>query len=106
TFLATYGHENVKEKVFIPAEEHQALLDEAVRAAEEIAPMLGTATSDTMRKLYQHQLESIDRRIAELEKLPTSSARWEWREQPETYAEVSESADTEERRQLLIKRKV
>jgi site-specific DNA recombinase len=106
TFLATYGHENVKAKVHIPAQDHQAELDEAVRAAEEIAPLLGTATSETMRKLYQNQLESIDRRIAELEKLPTSSARWEWREQPETYAEVWESADTEERRQLLIKRKV
>ncbi|MCW2551137.1 MAG: 31, gp66 [Mycobacterium sp.] len=106
TFLGMYGQEYVKEKVFIPAEDHQAELDEAVRAAEEIAPMLGAATSDTMRKLYQNQLEAIDRRIAALEKLPTSSARWEWREQPQTYAEVWESAATEARRQLLIKRKV
>ncbi|MGB0972301.1 MAG: recombinase family protein [Mycobacterium sp.] len=106
TFLATYGHEKVKERVYIKAEDHQIELDEAVRAAGEIAPMLGAAASDTMRKLYQDQLEAIDRRIAELEKLPKSEARWEWREQPETYAEVWEKANTEERRQLLIKRKV
>lgn len=105
-FLAVYGHENVKERVYIKAEDHQAELDEALRAAEEITPMLGTATSETMRKLYQNQLEAIDRRVAELEKLPTSSARWEWREKPETYADVWGSADTEERRQLLIRRKV
>lgn len=106
TFLGVYGHENVKERVLIPAEDHQAELDEAVRAAQEIAPMLGSATSDTMRKLYQGQLAAIDRRIAELEKLPTSSARWEWREQPQTYAEVWDGADADQRRQLLIKRKV
>lgn len=105
-FLFYYGHENIKEKVFVPAADHQAELEEAVRAAEEIAPMLGSATSGTMKKLYQSQLEAIDRRIAELEKLPTSAARWEWREQPQTYAEVWESADADERRQLLIKRKV
>ncbi|QGJ90183.1 serine integrase [Mycobacterium phage SheaKeira] len=106
TFLRTYGGEKVKERVFVPAESHQEELEEAVRAAGEIAPLLGTATSDTMRKMYQTQLESIDRRIAALEKLPTSSARYEWREQPATYADAWEQASTEERRQLLIKRKV
>lgn len=106
TFLTYYGHENIKEKVHIPAADHQAELDEAVQAAQEISLMLGTATSTTMRKLYQGQLEAIDRRIAELEKLPTSPARWEWREQDQTYAEVWGSADADERRQLLIKRKV
>ncbi|MFA5707380.1 recombinase family protein [Mycolicibacterium sp.] len=106
TFLDSYGHERLKERVFIPAETHQLELDEAVRAVQEITPLLGAASSETMRKLYTGQLEALDRRIAELEKLPTSTARWEWREQPETYAEVWDAADTEQRRQLLIKRKV
>ena len=44
--------------------------------------------------------------MAELEKLPVSEARWEWREQPETYAEAWRKADTEARRQLFLKRKV
>jgi site-specific DNA recombinase len=105
-FLGVYGGENVKEKVFIPAEDHQRQLDEAVRAAGEITPLLGAAASDTMRRLYLSQLEALDRRISELEKLPVSSARWEWREQPDTYADVWVKSDVEERRQLLMKRKV
>lgn len=107
TFLHTYGHEKVKHRVLIPAEDHRAELDENVRAAQEIAPLLGTATSDTMRKLYQGQLEAIDRRIAELEQLPVSESRWEWQRLPETYAEAWEAAsNAEEKRQLLIKRMV
>ncbi|WKW87250.1 serine integrase [Mycobacterium phage Chargerpower] len=105
-FLAVYGNEKVKEQVFIPAEDHQAEKDEAERAAEEIVAMLGSATSDTMKKLYQKQLESIDRRMAVLDTMPSSSARYEWREQPKTYGEVWETSTTEERRQLLMKRKV
>ncbi|KUI26552.1 hypothetical protein AU196_02770 [Mycobacterium sp. IS-1742] len=106
TFLRDHGHEKVKELVHIPAEDHQAELEEAKRAAEEIVPMLSKAASTTMQRLYQGQLEALDRRIAELEGLPESAARWEWRERPETYTEVWENADAEGQRQLLLKRKV
>jgi hypothetical protein len=106
TFLRDHGDEKVKEPVHIPAESHQAELEEARRAAEEIVPMLSKASSATMQKLYQSQLEALDRRIAELEGLPESAARWEWRERPETYADVWEKADAEGQRQLLLKRKI
>jgi len=105
-FLDAYGDEHVKERTFIPAENHQNELDEAVRAAEEITAALGTATSETLRKFYQGQLGGLDSRISQLEKLPTSEARWEWRDLPQTYADAWEGADTEARRQLLLKRLV
>ena len=106
TFLESYGPEPVREKIFIQAENHQIELDEAVRAVQEITPLLGTITSATMRKQLLDQLGALDSRIGQLERLPVSEARWEWRELPETYAEAWEKADTEARRQLLLKRGV
>lgn len=105
-FLFTYGQEKVKEKVYIPASNHEIELMEAQRAIDEITPLLGTMTSDTARKRLLEQLSALDSRIAELEKLPTSEARWEWQELPQTYAEAWAEADTEARRQLLLKRAV
>lgn len=105
-FLDEYGHENVKEQVLIPATDHRVELDENIRAAEEIAPLLGSATSETMRKLYQGQLEAIDQRIARLEKLPVTEAELRWQESDETYADAWEAANAEEQRQLLLKRRV
>jgi site-specific DNA recombinase len=106
TFLETYGHENVKEQIFIPAESHQTELEEAMRAVDELTSLLGTITSDTMRSRLTEQLRALDSRITQLETLPTSESRWEWREMLETYAEAWKSADTDGRRQLLLKRKV
>ncbi|AOZ61276.1 serine integrase [Mycobacterium phage DarthPhader] len=105
-FLAVYGDERVKEQVFIPASDQSAEKAELVRAAQDIAPLYAAAASGTMKSLYLSQLESFDRRIAELDKMPTESARYEWREQTKTYGEVWETSTTEERRQLLMKRKV
>jgi DNA invertase Pin-like site-specific DNA recombinase len=105
-FLFSHGHENVREKVFIPAESHQEELDEALRAVEEITPLLGTVISTTMRTRLLDQLSALDSRIAALEQLPSSEAHWEWRELPETYGDAWEKADTEARRQMLLKRGV
>ncbi|MBV8789481.1 MAG: recombinase family protein [Mycobacterium sp.] len=105
-FLEKYGASFIHEKVYVPAEDHQTELDEAVRAVDEITPLLGTVTSTTMRKRLLDQLAALDSRISDLEQLPSSEAHWEWRELPETYAEAWDKADTEERRQLLLKRGV
>lgn len=102
-FLDEHGAKNVQEKVYVPAESHRTELDEAVRAVDEITPLLGTVTSTTMRSRLMEQLSALDSRIAELENMPASEARWEWREMPQTNAEAWASADAEGRRQLLIR---
>ncbi len=106
TFLEVHGHKNVREKRFVPANNHQIELDELVRAVQETTPLLATTESATMRKQLLAQLGTWDSRIVELESLPVSEARWEWQVMPETYAEAWEKADTEARRQLLLKRRV
>jgi DNA invertase Pin-like site-specific DNA recombinase len=106
TFLEQHGHKNVREKVFVPADSHQIELDELVRAVQETTPLLATTESATMRKQLLAQLSAWDSRIVALESLPVSEARWEWQVLPETYAEAWEKADTEARRQLLLKRGV
>jgi site-specific DNA recombinase len=103
TFLEELGTENVRLKVFIPAENHQIELEEAVRAVEEITPLLGTMASVTMRSRLTEQLSALDRTIQRLESLPTSESRWEYRETAETYQEAWDQADTEGRRQLLLR---
>jgi site-specific DNA recombinase len=102
-FLNELGDEKVQERVYIPAQNHQIALDEAVRAVDEITPLLGTVSSDTMRKRLTDQLSALDSRIAQLEQLPIEQARWEAREKPETYGEAWHAADAEGRRQLLLK---
>ncbi len=105
-FLAAYGAEMVKEKVLVPGSDHQKEIDERVRAAEDYAEMLETAASDAMRKHYRSKLEANDRRIAELEKLPVVTAGWKWLASDQTYSDAWEAADTEAKRQLLLKRRV
>ena len=103
TFLEEVGDHPVQERVYVPREDHQAELDEAVRAVDELTSLLGTITSDTMRSRLTGQLSALDSRISELEKLPTSEAHWEYRQTDETYADAWEAADTEARRQLLLR---
>ena len=55
-----------RSRITSPGDNHEEQLADAKRAAQEIALMLGSATSDTMRKFYQNQLEAIDRRMAAL----------------------------------------
>lgn len=87
----------------IKAESHQIELDEAVRTVDELTPLIGTITSDTMRKRLTEQLSALDNRIAALERLPASESRWDVRETEETYGEAWDRADTDARRQLLLR---
>ncbi|AEL17730.1 serine integrase [Mycobacterium phage Cuco] len=102
-FLDEVGGFNVQEKVYVPASDHRAELDEAVRAVEELTQLLGTMTSATMKSRLMGQLTALDERIARLENLPSEGARWDYRATDQTYAEAWEEADTEGRRQLLIR---
>lgn len=103
TFLHELGEHKVCERVFIQAENHQIELEEANRAVDELTALVGTMTSDTLRKRLTEQLRALDFRVSELEKLPTREARWEYRETDKTYREEWETADTEQRRQLLLR---
>lgn len=104
SLMQEVGHEFVQERYFVPAENHQIELDEAVRAVEELTSLLGTITSTTMRSSLTAQLTTLDSRITELEKLPNSESRWDYRELPQTYADMWESdEDVQVRRGLLLK---
>jgi site-specific DNA recombinase len=103
TFLGELGEQLVMERVFIPAEDHQIELDEAVRAVDELTALAGAMTSVTVRKRLEDRLSALDSRIALLEQLPTRESRWELRETDKTYRQEWESADIEQRRQLLLR---
>jgi len=101
-FLDAAGALNVQQRVYFQAENHQMQLDEAVRAVDELTPLLGTVTSDTMRKRLTAQLSALDSQITALEKLESKPARYEYIETDVTYKEAWENADVDERRDLLI----
>lgn len=104
SLLAEVGHENVRERFYVPAENHQLELDEAVRAVEELTSLLGTIKSATMRSSITAQLTALDSRITALEQLPSSEARWEYRELGRTYEDDWKSNDDVQfRRHLLLK---
>lgn len=100
-FLWERGACRVIERVFVPAEDHQTALNEAVRAVDELSALAGTVTSETMRQRLTGQLRALDERIAELEQQPSRDARWEEVETDQTYAEAWADADVDERRNLL-----
>lgn len=103
TFIEAVGDDFVTEKVFRQAENHQIELDEAKRAVDELSTLFGTITSDTMRSRLTEQMRALDFRIATLEKLPTRESGWEYRQTDKTYKETWDNADTEQRRQLLLR---
>lgn len=106
-YLQELEHVHVRDRQFVPAENHQIELDEAVRAVEELTALLGTITSTTMRSSILQQLTALDSRITGLEKLPTSEARWEIRELEQTYGDVWKSNDDPQfRRRWLIKSEI
>jgi DNA invertase Pin-like site-specific DNA recombinase len=102
-FLRTMGRKRVPEKVFVPGEDHTQELEEAVRAVEDLGRALGTIASETGRSRLLAQLAAADERVARLEKLPRSDARWETRLLDHTYADKWEDLDEEGRRQLMLK---
>ena len=102
-FLDEIGDLKAQERVYIPAQDHQNELNEAVRAVDELTALLGTIASATMRSRLLEQLRALDSRISRLERLPSREAGFEYRETDETYREAWNSLDTEGRRQLLLK---
>ena len=102
-FLSEVGEGNVKERVYIPAESHEAELAVAQKGVEEISAMFGAMTSDTVRRQLTEQLTALDAQIKRLEALPSRESHWDYIETGETYAQAWEAADTTGKRELLVK---
>jgi hypothetical protein len=102
-FLDAVGDKQVLQRVYQPAEDHQIALDEAVRAVDELSTLLGTLTSTTLQSRLTEQLGALDRKVAELEALPSRPAGWLFKDTGQTYADKWAMSDIVERRMLLIK---
>lgn len=100
-FISELGDTEVRERVWVPGDSHEAELREAVTALDELTALAGTMTSATAKQRLQNQLRAIDARIAELESAPAQEARWEYRATGGTYAEAWAAADVAARRELL-----
>jgi site-specific DNA recombinase len=102
-FLDQLADVEVRERVWVPGDDHEAELREAVTAYDELTSAAGRAQSKTAKQRLQRQLDTLDARIAELESAPAREARYEWRATGETYGAVWAAADADQRRELLAK---
>ena len=103
-FLYEVGDLQVRERVWVPGDSHEADLREAVTALDELTQAAGRCSrSATAKQRLQRQLDALDARIAELESAPAREARWEYRPTGGTYRSVWEASDTDQRRELLVK---
>ena len=100
-FLFALGDEPVKEKVWVPGDNREAELQEAVQAFDELTAAAGRLSSQTARTRLQSQLAALDKRISELESAPRREGGWEWVEVGGTYGDAWKSADVDARRGLL-----
>ncbi|WP_257000412.1 recombinase family protein [Mycobacterium avium] len=101
TFLRELGDQEVRERVWVPGDSHEAELREAITALDELSQAAGRAVSAAAKQRLQMQLGALDARIAELESAPAKEARWEWRATGETYRDAWYLSDTDDRRELL-----
>lgn len=102
TFLEEFGDDPVLERIYRPAESHQAALEAAVGAVDELSQLLGTITSTTMRERLTEQMRALDGEIGRLEKLPDRPAGWELKETGLTFNNVWGNSSLEEKRKLVI----
>ena len=101
-FLYEVGDLEVRERVWVPGDTHEADLREAVTALDELTQAAGRARSATGKQRLQKQLDALDARIADLESAPAREARWEYRPTGGTYRSVWEASNTQARRALLV----
>lgn len=102
-FLHYLGDSEVRERVWVPGDSHEADLREAVTAFDELTKAAGRARSATAKQRLQAQLDALDTRIMDLEAAPAREGRWEYRGTGQTYRSVWESSDAEARRELLAR---
>jgi hypothetical protein len=102
-FLEAVGDCFVSERVYRPAENHQIELEDAIRAVDELSMLMGTITSTTMRSRLTEQMTALDSRITLLETMPTREAGYDYIHTDITYRKQWDKADTEGKRQLLLR---
>jgi site-specific DNA recombinase len=103
-FLDHLGDREVRERMWVPGDDNQEAMAEAVRAVDQLSAAAGRATSTTMRQRLQRQLDALDARIADLEQAPAREARWEWRSTGGTYGDAWKADDDVEARRRMLQR--
>ncbi len=103
TFVGDYGDVEVRERVWVPGDAHEAEKREAVTALDEITAGAGRAQSATAKERLQKQISAWDAKLVELESAPAREARWEYRTTGGTYRELWEISDPDARREMLRK---
>jgi DNA invertase Pin-like site-specific DNA recombinase len=89
------------ERIWIPAEDNSAELDDAEKVHADLSRLLEAAKSDRARARYTGQLEALDARMAELERHPYQPGRVEHRDTGETYGEALDRMTVPEVRDML-----
>lgn len=101
TFIDGHGDDPVLERVYRPAQSHQAALEDAVRAVDELTELLGGIRSATMRARLTEQLTALDAEIARLESLPSREAGWDYIDTGATFRQVWADSSPEQKRQMI-----
>ena len=102
TFLEEFGDDQVLERVYVPAEDHQNELEAAIRAVDELSSLAGAMTSDTVRSRLTEQMRALDFEIGRLEKRPNRPAGWEYKETGSTFKSVWPISSQDDKRKMII----
>ncbi|WP_349307625.1 recombinase family protein [Rhodococcus sp. IEGM 1351] len=102
-FLGRVGDLEVRERVWVPGDSRDADLKDAQSALDELTKALGGMRSAQAVQRIHEQLRAVDARIFELESTPAREARWEYRATGGTYLDAWGAADTDGRRELLLR---
>ncbi|MFI5607767.1 recombinase family protein [Amycolatopsis sp. NPDC051903] len=90
------------EKVFIPATDNTARLEQAERAYDEVSARLNTAPTPKVFESLTRQLDGLTAQIHDLSAETQSPARTEYRETGKTYAEALAGMTVEDVRDLMV----
>jgi DNA invertase Pin-like site-specific DNA recombinase len=102
TFIEEFGNDPVRERVYVPAEDHQIELERAESAYKELTALVGTTTSDRARSLLMEQLGALDLELQRLEATPSRQAGWKYEETGSTFKSVWLNATPEAKRKMII----
>ncbi|UEL35028.1 recombinase family protein [Rhodococcus sp. C1] len=101
--LRQVGDMEVRERVWVPGDSRDADLKNAQSALDELTKALGGMRSAQAVQRIHEQLLAVDTRIIALESTPVREARWEYRATGGTYLDAWGAANTDGRRELLLR---
>jgi len=102
-FLSEIGHEELEEKVYVPASDHMGDLRAAQEAVEELSAMMVGAKSKGAREQLAKQISALDSKIAVLEELPVQEEGYIYKSTGKTWQQVWDESNWQERRKALVK---